>query len=227
MPSQQPRNRTLARASLAAAVLAAAALLLSACGSASRSTASPMTTVATANASVRAQTLQSKFVATVKKVSSSVVEVETPAGLGSGVVFDTRGDIVTNDHVVGSYKKFQVTDSTGKRRSATLVGTFVPDDLAVIHVAGANLEPLALGNSSRLQVGEITLAVGNPLGLQSSVTNGIVTALGRTVTEQNGSAPAVDRAIVGFRRPDQVDPIVDAVNLELDDHDIATIEGRA
>ena len=91
---------------------------------------------------------------------------------------------------MGSYKKFQLTDSTGKRRSATLVGTFVPDDLAVIRVAGANLEPLALGNSSRLQVGDIVLAVGNPLGLQSSVTNGIISALGRTVTEQNGSALA-------------------------------------
>jgi putative serine protease PepD len=190
MPSQPSRNRTLARASLATAVVAAAALLLSACGSASRSTALPTTTAAAAKTSLPAKTLQGKFVATVKKVSSSVVEVETPVGLGSGVVFDNKGDIVTNNHVVGSYKKLQVTDSTGKRRAATLVGTFAPDDLAVIHVAGGNLQPLVLGNSSRLQVGDIVLAVGNPLGLQSSVTDGIVSALGRTVTEQNGSALA-------------------------------------
>jgi putative serine protease PepD len=109
-------------------------------------------------------------------------------GLGSGVVVDTEGDIVTNNHVVGTYKNFAGLDSTGKSYSATLVGTFVPDDLAVIHVANAHLPPLALADSSKLEVGDIVFAVGNPLGLQTSVTNGIVSALGRTVTEQNGSA---------------------------------------
>jgi putative serine protease PepD len=136
------------------------------------------------------QTLQSRFVATMRAVSPSVVEVQTSAGLGSGVVLDGKGDIVTNAHVVGTFKRLQVSDWTGKRYAATLVGTFVPDDLAVIHVVGAHLRPLALADSSRLEVGDIVLAVGNPLGLQSSVTQGIVSALGRTVTEQNGSALA-------------------------------------
>jgi S1-C subfamily serine protease len=138
----------------------------------------------------QAQTLQSRFVSTVKAVSPSVVEVQTPVGLGSGVVLDGEGDIVTNNHVVASYKRFNVIDSTGKSHQATLVGTFVPDDLAVIHVTGAHLPALTFANSSQLQVGDIVMAVGNPLGLQSSVTQGIVSALGRTVTEQNGSALA-------------------------------------
>src|SRR5436305_2212372 len=176
------RKRTATSLALAIAA-AVTALLLSACGGASGSSAATTTTSP-------AQTLQGRFVAGVKAVSPSVVEVQTPVGLGSGVVFDGKGDVVTNNHVVGSYKRFQVTDSTGRRYSATLVGTFVPDDLAVVRVAGAHLQPLAFANSSTLQVGDIVLAVGNPLGLQSSVTQGIVSALGRTVTEQNGSALA-------------------------------------
>jgi S1-C subfamily serine protease len=186
MPSQPPRYPTRA---LPAVAIAAAALCLSACGGASGPSARA-TTAAAADRASQAQTLQSRFVATVKAVSPSVVEVETRVGLGSGVVLDSKGDVVTNNHVVGSYKSFQITDSTGKRYSAKLVGTFVPDDLAVIRVSGAQLKPLAFADSSHLEVGDIVLAVGNPLGLQSSVTQGIVSALGRTVTEQNGSALA-------------------------------------
>jgi putative serine protease PepD len=174
---------------------AATALLLSACGAASDPAARAASTTAAATAAAtalepQAQTLESRFVSTVKAVSPSVVEVQTPVGLGSGVVLDGKGDIVTNAHVVGSYTHFEVSDADGKRYSASLVGTFVPDDLAVVHVTGAHLPPLVFGDSSRLQVGDIVLAAGNPLGLQSSVTQGIVSALGRTVTEQNGSALA-------------------------------------
>ena len=180
MPSQPTR-------ALLAVAIAAAALFLAACGGGSDSSARA-TTATAADPAPQAQTLQSRFVATVKAVSPSVVEVETPVGLGSGVVLDGKGDVVTNNHVVGSYKSFQVTDSTGRRYSAKLVGTFVPDDLAVIRVSGAQLKPLAFDDSSHLQVGDIVLAVGNPLGLQSSVTQGIVSALGRTVNEDNGVA---------------------------------------
>lgn len=187
-------RRTHYAGALLAVAVAAGALLLSACGGGSGSaaaTAPPPTSVsAAAAASPPAQTLQGRFVATVKAVSRSIVEVQTPDGLGSGVVIDDAEDIVTNNHVVGSSRRFAVTDSSGRRHQATLVGTFPPDDLAVIRVGGANLTPLAFGDSSRLQVGDIALAVGNPLGLQSSVTQGIVSALGRTVSEENGTALA-------------------------------------
>jgi putative serine protease PepD len=131
--------------------------------------------------------LQSAFVNVVRIVSPSVVQIETSEGLGSGVVFDRKGNIVTNAHVVGTARKFTVTTSSGKRLAATLVGKFVADDLAVIHVSGA-LAPASFADSSKLEVGDVVLAIGNPLGLRSSVTQGIVSALGRSVSEPTGAA---------------------------------------
>ena len=114
------------------------------------------------------------------------MQTSTSRGLGSGIVFDDKGDVVTNAHVVAAGAPMQVTDSTGRRHTATLVGVFVPDDLAVVHMTGASLHPASFTNSTNVRVGDIVLALGNPLGLHSSVTNGIVSALGRTVGEGNG-----------------------------------------
>jgi S1-C subfamily serine protease len=134
-----------------------------------------------------APALQQAYVDAIAAVGPSVVQVETTAGLGSGVVLDREGDIVTNNHVVGTFRRFTVTDASGKRRAATLVGTYPQLDLAVIHASGAaSLRPAVLADSSGLRVGDLVLAVGNPLGLQSSVTNGIVSALGRRVSERPG-----------------------------------------
>jgi S1-C subfamily serine protease len=126
-------------------------------------------------------------VAVVNKVRPSVVEITTSAGLGSGIVYDGDGDIVTNDHVVGTARNFQVSFFDGQVAAASLVGAFPPDDLAIIRVHGAKqLHPAVFANSSQLQVGDIDLAIGNPLGLASSVTEGIVSFTGRTVGEGNG-----------------------------------------
>jgi S1-C subfamily serine protease len=132
--------------------------------------------------------LQAAFEQVIRQASPSVVQIETTVGLGSGVVYDTRGDIVTNNHVVGSAKSFQVTLANGRRQSASLVGTFAADDLAVIRLSGGGSmpAPLTFADSSKLKVGELALALGNPLGLRSSVTEGIVSSLGRTVSEGNG-----------------------------------------
>jgi putative serine protease PepD len=176
-------RRTAVRPAIAA-VTVAAAILLAACSGASGMPASSTSTAATSPTSP-ANSLQQQYVDTIGAIGPSVVQVQTPAGLGSGIVLDSKGNVVTNDHVVASYKRFQVTDSTGKRYGATLVGTFAPDDLAVVHVEGSHLPPATLGDSSKLQVGDIVLAVGNPLGLQSSVTNGIISALGRTISESS------------------------------------------
>lgn len=129
--------------------------------------------------------LQKSYEDVVRKVLPSVVEITTNAGLGSGVVFDDTGDIVTNDHVVGNATSFKVRFSSGAQEvQATLVGAYPPDDLAVIRVQNAHgLHPATFADSTKVQVGEIVLAMGNPLGLSSSVTNGIVSAVGRTVTE--------------------------------------------
>ena len=76
--------------------------------------------------------LQQSFVTVIARVAPMVVQISTPQGLGSGVVFDTSGDMVTNAHVVAGGAPLQVTDSRGHTYPATLVGTFAPDDLAVV-----------------------------------------------------------------------------------------------
>ncbi|MDA8201258.1 MAG: trypsin-like peptidase domain-containing protein [Chloroflexi bacterium] len=132
--------------------------------------------------------LQGEFVNVIRRVNPSVVLIETSTGLGSGVVFDSRGDIVTNAHVTAGATSFTVTLADGRSLKATLVGQFVPNDIAVVRVSASGLHPATFAGSSSLQVGDIVLAMGNPLGLQSSVTEGIVSAVGRTVSEPTGAA---------------------------------------
>jgi putative serine protease PepD len=133
-----------------------------------------------------AAALQQQFVSVVKTVSPSVVQIRTPTALGSGIVFDDRGDVVTNAHVVGSATRFIVTLMSGKQHSATLVGRSVGNDLAVIHVTTGLPQAATFADSSKVNVGDIAIALGNPLGLRSSVTQGIVSAVGRSVSEANG-----------------------------------------
>jgi len=135
-----------------------------------------------------AASLQSAFEQAVVTAGPSVVLIETPEGLGSGIVLDTKGHIVTNAHVVGGARQFRVTLANGEVRSATLVASYPPNDLAVIDATGSGFRAATFGDSGRLRVGDIVLAMGNPLGLRSSVTQGIVSALGRTVTEPGGAA---------------------------------------
>jgi S1-C subfamily serine protease len=115
-----------------------------------------------------------------------VVQISTKVDLGSGIIFNAQGDIVTNNHVADGYKSFQVTLANGKEYPGTLVNNFPPDDLAVIHINATGLQPATFGDSSQLQVGDIVMAIGNPLGFQSSATDGIISAVGRTVSEPNG-----------------------------------------
>jgi putative serine protease PepD len=133
-----------------------------------------------------ASSVQAAFIRVVKAVSPSVVQIENAAGLGSGIVLDRQGDIVTNAHVVGTATKFTVTFADGHQASGTLVGKFVPGDLSVVKLATAGVAPALLENSAKHQVCQLAFAVGNPLGFRSSVTQGIVSALNRTVPEGNG-----------------------------------------
>jgi putative serine protease PepD len=129
---------------------------------------------------------QDQLIRVVDAISPAVIQIQTADGLGSGVVFNGKGDIVTNAHVVGNFKTFKITLANGTF-DGTLVGTFPADDLAVVHVKGASPHPATFADSSKLEVGEFALAIGNPLGLRSSVTEGIVSSLGRTVSEGNGA----------------------------------------
>ena len=139
--------------------------------------------------------LQSQFVSVVRKVAPSVVQIETQSGLGSGVIFDSKGDIVTNNHVVQGASSVRVTLASGKQYAGRVVNTFAPDDLAVVRISAPNLRPVAFARSSQLQVGQIALAVGNPLGLRSSVTEGIVSAVNRTVSEGSGTNASIAQAV--------------------------------
>ncbi|HTP18544.1 MAG TPA: trypsin-like peptidase domain-containing protein [Solirubrobacteraceae bacterium] len=176
---------------LVAAVLAftSAALALSGCGgqprSASTASAGAATTAAPSGAGAVA--VEQQFVAVIKQTQPQVVQIQTDSGLGSGVIVDAKGNIVTNAHVVSGAAQLSVTLADGRRFDARLVGAYVPDDLAVVDIgSGHGIRPARFADSSKLAVGEIVLAEGNPLGLQSSVTDGIISALGRNVSEGQG-----------------------------------------
>jgi putative serine protease PepD len=145
-----------------------------------------------------ASALEQQFEQVVSRVLPSVVQISTSEGSGSGVVYDTKGDIVTNAHVVGTATTLQVgLASGGKPLTASVVGVFAPDDLAVIRVqtGAGSLHPASFGRSAPVRVGEIVLAMGNPLGLTGTVTEGIVSATGRTVSEGQGSSAVLISAI--------------------------------
>jgi putative serine protease PepD len=172
---------------LAVAALVAA-LVLAGCSMTTASTTSSSAVTPAVEVSPSALALQQQFVQVVKQVGPSVVLIQTSQGLGSGIILDASGNVVTNAHVVQGASSFQVTLADGKQYPAQLVGSFAADDLAVLHVDAGGLHPASFADSSRLHVGDVALAIGNPLGLQSSVTEGIVSALGRTVNEDNGVA---------------------------------------
>jgi putative serine protease PepD len=165
--------------------LAAGAAVVAACGGSG--TGDDFARVAPLASVDRATSLQQELVSVVKAVSPSVVQIETQQDLGSGVVFDTRGDVVTNAHVVGNATRFVVTLASDESHPATVIGRDAANDLAVIRIVGARPRPATFADSSQVEVGDIALALGNPLGLRSSVTEGIVSAVGRSVPEGNGA----------------------------------------
>ncbi|WP_432484693.1 S1C family serine protease [Kineococcus esterisolvens] len=146
-----------------------------------------------------AETLQESYQQVIRDVLPSVVEIRTTNGLGSGVVLDADGNIVTNSHVVGSATEFQVQfANSATSYPATLVGTYPQNDLAVIRVEGApDLQPATLADSDAVEVGTLVLAMGNPLGLSSSVSDGIVSATGRTVSEPPSEAAPAGATLPG------------------------------
>lgn len=138
-------------------------------------------------ATVSGNTLEAQREAVIAKVRPAVVQVNVVTssgeGLGSGVILDSRGYIVTNNHVIAGAERIQVTLYDGTSLAAQLVGTDPLDDLAVVKVSTtAKLTAATLGDSSKLQVGQEVLAIGNPLGITQTVTSGIVSALDRAVS---------------------------------------------
>ncbi|MEQ1645867.1 MAG: Do family serine endopeptidase, partial [Pyrinomonadaceae bacterium] len=108
-------------------------------------------------------------------------------GVGSGVIVSADGSILTNHHVVDGATKITVLMSDNKSYDAKVVGSDQPSDLAVLKIEAQNLPFLTLGNSDSVRVGDIVLAIGNPLGIGQSVTSGIISAKGRRTGLSDGS----------------------------------------
>jgi S1-C subfamily serine protease len=124
------------------------------------------------------------------------IEVLSTSGVGSGFVYDTNGHIITNSHVVDNAQKIVVTLLDGGSYNAKLIGKDPFTDLAVIKIEpnGVFLQPLPIGDSSKLKVGEQIAAIGNPFGLSGSMTAGIVSQMGRLLPSQDS----------GFSIPDVI-----------------------
>lgn len=121
------------------------------------------------------------------------VKTTQGASVGSGVIIDPQGHIITNDHVVAGGQKFNVVLFDGTSVPASLVGADTADDLAVVKINPPDkMYVMPVGDSSRLEVGNTVLAIGNPLGITQTVTQGIVSALGRTVSEGRGGGTILD-----------------------------------
>ena len=122
---------------------------------------------------------------------------ETQLSLGSGVIVSREGFILTNDHVVEGVSDIQVTLNDGRTVPGKIVGTDPETDLAVVRVAATDLAPISFGHSDQLRVGDVVLAIGDPFSVGQTVTMGIVSALGREISNANpfGSFIQTDAAI--------------------------------
>lgn len=144
---------------------------------------------------------ESSVLKVVEKVTQSVVNINTVRlvhgfyyqvvpvqGMGSGVIIDAKGHILTNHHVIGGAEKIQVTLASGDVLQGKLVGSCVSDDVAIVQVAGENLPTAELGDSDQLRVGQTVFAIGNPFGLAGgpTVTRGVISAVKRSIRSERG-----------------------------------------
>ena len=132
----------------------------------------------------------------VDKVKSSVVKIERiinknnkeiSEGSGSGFMISSDGLLFTNSHVVNKAKKLKVVLHDGSLCNAEMVGEDMVTDLAILKISASEYAPVVLGDSDKLKVGQLVIAIGNPLGFQHTVTSGIVSALGRTMQSFSGN----------------------------------------
>jgi len=144
---------------------------------------------------------ESSVLEVVGKVSKSVVNINTVRllhdfyyqvvpvqGMGSGVIIDPKGYIITNNHVIEGAEKIDATLASGEVLHGKLVGTCISDDIAVIKINGENLPTAELGNSDELKVGQTVFAIGNPFGLAGgpTVTKGVISAVKRSIRSERG-----------------------------------------
>jgi S1-C subfamily serine protease len=125
-------------------------------------------------------------VGAVERVAPSVVKIDVEGGSGSGVIYTPDGFVLTNSHVIGRGRGIRVTMLDGRTRTAEVIGRDPRNDLAIVRIDAPRLPWATLGDSRRVKVGQIAIALGNPYGLQHSVTAGVVSALGRSLRSPSG-----------------------------------------
>ncbi|OGO64747.1 MAG: hypothetical protein A2Z45_00790 [Chloroflexi bacterium RBG_19FT_COMBO_55_16] len=136
---------------------------------------------------------QDLFIRLFENINPGVVAIQvltqSSGGLGSGFVIDKEGHILTNYHVIEGFTDLEVDFPSGFKTRGEVIGTDLDSDLAVIKVTAPpeELHPLPLGDSSQLKVGQTVIAIGNPFGLSSSMTTGIISALGRTLDSMHAA----------------------------------------
>ena len=159
-------------------------------GSGNNASQGTMPTLTTSNTDAVRQAVIAKVRPTVVQIN---VKLQQNGALGSGVIIDKRGYIVTNNHVINGAQKIQVMLSDGTQVPAQLVGGDPADDLAVLKIVlPTTLAVATFGDSAKLRVGTEVLAIGNPLGITQTVTSGIISALNRKVSEGQGGATISD-----------------------------------
>lgn len=121
-----------------------------------------------------------------RQASPAVVSVSRDGGLGSGVLIRTDGVLLTNAHVVGDARQVRVELADGRRLTGRVLGRDVSGDIAVVKIPGSGFPRAPLGDSDRLEVGQASIAIGNPLGLDRTVTTGVVSAVNRSGFDMDG-----------------------------------------
>jgi S1-C subfamily serine protease len=167
----------------AAAATSGASVNISFSRPAARAAGAPVALTTTSAAVAPAGTVA----AVAQSVGPAVVSVRTDQGLGSGVIYDQSGLILTNAHVVQGAQSITIGLVDGRHFAGRVVGADNGFDVAVIKIDGSNLPSATLGNSSSLQVGEAVVAIGNPFGFDHTLTTGVVSALNRPVSEGPGT----------------------------------------
>jgi len=199
-----PSNRIAATVAAAALIGGGAGAAITIAAGHGSSHADATTTVVAQRANVANGDLTVGQIA--KDATKSVVEIDStttsssspfPGGgsssaEGTGFVYDTKGDILTNEHVIDGASSVKVKFSDGSTYKATIVGSDTSTDVAVLHVdaPASKLQPLTLADSSKVQVGDGVVAIGNPFGLDGTVTSGIVSAVNREISAPD-NAPIV------------------------------------
>ncbi len=214
-------------ASLVSAILASGGtyLALNASGALDRPTAAPATGVGQpTGASAPAPIGPSAIVDVARKVSPAVVTITSSSanvdvfggqipdtGIGSGVIYDANGWILTNRHVVAGSQALSVRLTDGRRFDGRIYGIDTLTDLAIVKVEATGLPTATIGDSSAIQVGQVAIAIGSPLGTYTnSVTSGIVSALGRTIQVDGGQITNLIQTDTAINPGNSGGPLLDA-----------------